>query len=299
VSTTGKLQTLYEGGYFFESPRWNGGRWWVSDMFDNRVLALTPLGSVSVEHRFDDHPSGLGWLPDGRLLVVLMNARTVVAVDGLGNVTDYADLTVFGSGPANDMIVDSDGYAWVGYLGFDMAAGQAPQLTTMVRVAPDRTVTPAINGLLTPNGSVLLSDRRTLVIAETFASRLTSVQIADDGSLLDRAVFAQLATPPPLTDLRSCLRALRVAPDGLAVNSEDCVWYADAAGGGCVLVAAGGQVLDTIEAPPGLQVFACALGGPTNDTLLLCCAPDAIEYRRRQAPGSVLITTRVETPAPP
>ena len=292
------LETLHEGGFFFESPRWHAGHWWVSDMFGDRVLALSPSGSITAEHPFGGHPSGLGWLPDGRLLVVLMQDRAIVAVDASGNVTDYADLAGFGAGPANDLLVDSAGRAWVGYLGFDLAAGHTPASTTLVRVDPGGRTTPAASGLLTPNGAVLLSDGVTMVIAETFASRLTSLRISPDGELAERAVWAQLAPPPPLTDLRSCLRNLAVAPDGLAVDADDCVWYADAVGGGCVRVAAGGRVLDTVEPPAGLQVFACALGGPTGDTLLLCCAPDAHEPRRLRNPESVLLTARVDVPAP-
>lgn len=287
------LRMLHPGGRFFESPRWYDGRWWVSDMFGDEVLGIAPDGEVVDRVAMPDHPSGLGWLPDGQLLVVLMGQRVVVRVEPTGALAVHAELGQVGAGPANDMLVDGDGRAWVGSLGFDMGAGDVPVATELALVHPDGTVVSAASGLLTPNGAVLLADGVTFVVAETFASRLTSFRAGEDGTLTDRSVWAQLAPPPPLDDLRTCLRHLRVAPDGLAVDSEDRVWVADAGGGGCLLVARGGEVLDRVAAPEGLQVFACALGGPSGRTLLLCCAPDALERRRLAGTDSVLLTVEV------
>jgi sugar lactone lactonase YvrE len=286
---------LHTGGCFFEGPRWHAGRWWVSDMYGDTVLGLSPSGTVDVELPLPDHPSGLGWTPDGDLLVVLMQERTVVRVDGARRLSAYAPLAGYGRGPANDMIVDASGRAWVGFLGFDMNAGEKPETTDLVCIQPDGGTSRAADGLLTPNGLALIGHGRELLIAETFASRICSFRVDADGVLHQRRAWAQLAPPPPVYDLRSCLRALRVAPDGLAIDAWDHVWFADAAGGGCVR-AFGGAVLERVPPPPGLQIFACAVGGAAGNTLLMCCAPDAIEGRRRAAAQSVLITAQISAP---
>lgn len=292
--TTHEHRVLHTGGRFFESPRWYDGRWWVSDMFGDEVLSISPDGQVVDRVAVPGHPSGLGWLPDGQLLVVLMEQRVVLRAGSTGVLDVHADLGHVGAGPANDMLVGADGRAWVGSLGFDMGAGETPVTTDLAVVHPDGTVASAAPGLLTPNGAVLLSDGVTFVVAETFASRLTSFRVADDGTLTDRAVWAQLAPPPPLDDLRTCLRNLRVAPDGIALDADDTVWVADAGGGGCVRIARGGAVLERVESPEGLQVFACALGGPSGRSLLLCCAPDAMEHRRLAATDAILVAVDVE-----
>ena len=231
------------------------------------------------EIRVDDHPSGLGWTADGRLLVVLMRRRAVVAVDDAGDVAPYADLSGFGRGPANDLIGDGTGRVWVGYLGFDMAAGETPATTDLVRIEPDGSVHLAATGLMTPNGAALL-DGATLLVAETLASRVTAFTVAADGELHGRRVFTQLAPEPPYDDLRTALRALRAAPDGVALDRNGRLWAADAATQGCVVVDRHGVVAGRVAAPDGLQVFACAVGGADLGRLLVCCAPDAVERRR-------------------
>lgn len=291
------MHLLLTGGRFFEGPRWHAGQWWVSDMYGDTVLGIDPSGAVVVEFPLPDHPSGLGWAPNGDLLAVLMRERSVVRLDAAGRLRVHARLGDLGRGPANDMVVDAGGRAWVGSLGFDMAAGERPQTTDLVCVHADGCTMRAADGLLTPNGAAVIGDGRELLVAETLASRITSFRIADDGSLTGRRVWAELAPAPPTNDLRSCLRALRVAPDGLTADAAGHVWFADAAGGGCVRISAGGAVLDRVESPPGLQVFACALGGPAGTTLLLCCAPDAIEARRTVAAESVLVTAEVDVAA--
>jgi sugar lactone lactonase YvrE len=264
-------------------------------MFDDTVLGLSVSGAVEVELPMPDHPSGLGWTPDGDLLVVLMRERTVVRIDGARRLTTHARLADYGNGPANDMIVDASGRAWVGFLGFDMSAGEKPQTTDLVCIEPDGRTSRAADGLLTPNGLALIGDGRELLVAETLASRICSFQVDAAGTLHQRRVWAQLAPPPPVNDLRSCLRALRVAPDGLAVDAWGQLWFADAAGGGCVRTL-GGEVLQRIPPPAGLQAFACAIGGAAGNTLLMCCAPDAIEGRRTSAAQAVLVTAQLADP---
>jgi sugar lactone lactonase YvrE len=248
-------------------------------MFGDRVLALDENGEVVREIQVDDHPSGLGWLVDGRLLIVLMHSRAVVAVNDAGDVTPYADLSNFGRGPANDLVTDRSGRAWVGYLGFDMAGGETPRPTDLVRVDVDGSVHLAASGLMTPNGAAVV-EGPSLLIAETLASRITTFTITRDGRLADRRVFIQLAPAPPYDDLRTCLRALAAAPDGVAAGADGRLWVADAAGRACVLVDRCGEVVARVAAPQAQHSFACAVGGANGRTLLVCCAPDAFEARR-------------------
>ena len=291
-------ELLLDGGALFESPRWHEHQWWVSDMFGRCVVAISPGGDVRACLPVDDRPSGIGWLPDGRMLLVLMDGRRVMALDRHRRWAVHAELGRFFDAPANDMLTDGDGRSWVGTLGFDLGAGETPAPGGLVCVEPDGRAAPAASDLLTPNGAAILADGHTLVVAETFASRLTSFTIGDGGRLGGRSVWAQLAEPPPLDDLRTALRGLRVAPDGIAVDADDCVWVADAAGGGCVRVAHGGVIVDRVDVPSGLVVLACALGGEGGTTLLLCCAPDAIERRRLARSEAVLMTTEVDVPRP-
>jgi sugar lactone lactonase YvrE len=297
MANRGTVEVMHRGGHFFESPRWRSDRWWVSDMFGDRIIALDPVGRVTDERLLPDHPSGLGWLPDGRMIAVLMRRRLIVDVACPANPTVHAELGWPDDGAANDLVVALSGRAWVGSLGFDMAAREAPRSTQLLTVGPRGDVSIAAGDLMTPNGTVITSDGGTMIVAESLASRLTSFRVEPDGSLGERQVWAQLAPPPPLTDLRSCLRALTLAPDGLAIDSEDSVWVADAAGGPCLLVARGGEILASVPPPPGLLAVACALGGPAGTTLLMCCAPDAIEARRVGSRDSVLVAVEVEVSA--
>jgi sugar lactone lactonase YvrE len=264
------VETLLDGGAFFEGPRWRDGRWWVSDFFRQVVLTVDPRGRASEVVRVEGRPSGLGWLPDGSLLVVSMRDRCVLQRSPSGALRLYADLSAHCDWHANDMVVAADGSAYVGNFGFDLAGGAEPRPTALVRVDLDRTVTPAADRLLFPNGSVITPDGRTLVVGETFGRRLTAFTIAGDGSLSDRRVWADL-------------RAAGIAPDGCCLDAEGRIWVADGAGHRCCLVAEGGELVREIPSPRGLRFYACMLGGDDGRRLLLCAAPDYDERRRRSA----------------
>jgi sugar lactone lactonase YvrE len=291
-----ELTTLLEGGAFFEGPRWQAGRWWVSDFYRRHVLTVTPEGSAEEVLAVEHSPSGLGWMPDGSLLVVSMGDHKVLRRFDDGGVTVHADIAAFCGGKANDMVVDARGHAYVGDFGFDLMAGADPQLTGIVHIDPDGNASVAAEDLGFPNGSVITPDNRTLIVGETIFSRYTAFTIEDDGALSDRRVWAQVAAAPELGTMSEMLRTLEFAPDGCALDREGHIWSADAVGGRCVRIAPGGDIIDEIRAPEGLGFFACMLGGDDGRTLLICAAPDFAEHKRTETREAVLLTTTVDAP---
>lgn len=292
-----ELQVLIDGGHFFEGPRWRDGRWWVSDFYAHRVYSITPDGTATVELEVAAQPSGLGWMPDGSLLVVSMLDHKVLRRHPDGTVTEHADIAEHCGGHANDMIVTSDGTAYVGNFGFDLMSLRDPQTTALVRVAPDGEVSVAATDVNFPNGSVVLADGVTLVVGETLGARYSAWTIQADGTLTDRRVWAELGTPIQADDDGNVVSFPTVAPDGCAVDADDRIWMADAVGGRVALVESSpdgsGNIVDEIRAPEGLGFFACALGGPSGNTLLICAAPDYFAHLREAATEAVLYTVEL------
>lgn len=248
------LHVLADGFAFLEGPRWHEGRLWASDMHGDRVVAVDLDGRI--ETIIEMHqPSGLGWLPDGRLLVVSMVDRTVRRIEG-GTAVLHADLTPFASFHANDMVVDADGRAYVGNFGYDFETGAPPVTTTLALVQPDGRASAAATDLAFPNGVVITPDGGTLIIAETFGHCLTAFDRAVDGCLSNRRVWADLGT---------------IFPDGICLDAALGVWVASPMSNEVVRVTAGGTITDRI--PASQHVIACALGGTDRRTLLLCTAP--------------------------
>jgi sugar lactone lactonase YvrE len=289
-----KLNTLVEGGSYFEGPRWHDGRWWVSDFYRHSVLAITPDGKEEVVATVEHQPSGLGWLPDASMLVVSMKDHRVLRQGQDGSLSVHADLTEWCGGPLNDLVVDGQGRTFVGNFGFDLMSGADPALASVVRVDPDGTAVPVAGDLFFPNGSVVTPDGGTLIVGETFGSRYTAFTITSDGSLTDRRVWAQLGPTPTLGSLSDTLASVTVAPDGCCLDAEGHIWAADGLGSRCIRVAAGGDIVDEIKMPEGLGVFACMLGGESRRTLVMCAAPDFFEHARSQAREAVLLTTEVD-----
>jgi sugar lactone lactonase YvrE len=275
------FDTLVEGGTFFEGPRWRDRRWWVSDFYRHAVYAIAPDGATDEVLTVEAQPSGLGWLPDGSLLVVSMRDQRVLRRAPDGTVTTHADIAEHCGGLANDIVVDGRGHAYVGNFGFDLMAGEAPRSTVLVHVAPDGGTEVVADDLRFPNGSVITPDGTTLMVGETMGARYTAFTIGDDGGLSDRRVWADVPG---------------VAPDGCALDAEGHIWAADALGNRLVRVAAGRGVVEAVAAPEGLGVYACMLGGDDGRTLLVCCAPDFDEHARSAAREAVLLTTTVDAP---
>jgi sugar lactone lactonase YvrE len=291
-----ELRTLLDGGAFWEAPRWHTGRWWVSDFYTHAVTAVDPDGSSETVLEVGGQPSGLGWLPDGSLLVASMRDQRILRRTPDGAVAVHADLSGVATGNLNDMVVGPAGHAYVGCFGFDAEAGEDPAPGALWRVEPGGAVSPAAGGLLFPNGGVITADGDTLIVAETAGARLTAFAIGADGGLGDRRIWAQVAPPPRLGTFAETVAALRFGPDGCTLDAEERVWAADIVGGRCARVAPGGAVVDEVPAPDGLTVIACMLGGEDGRTLLLCAAPDFVAHNRMRAREAVLLAARVDVP---
>jgi sugar lactone lactonase YvrE len=246
---------LVDGLAFPEGPRWHDGKFWFSDMHSKKVLRTGLDGRTETVVEVPNNPSGLGWLPDGRLLVVSMNDRTLMRLDG-AKLTAVADLSKVATFHCNDMVVDKAGRAYVGNFGYDLIAGESPKATAMARVDPDGSVHVAATDLMFPNGTVITPDDRTLIVGESFGNKLTAFDKAADGSLSKRRVWANLDGG--------------ALPDGIALDAEGAIWVASPTTGDCLRVHEGGRISRKIRGA-GLA-YACALGGPERKTLFICTA---------------------------
>jgi sugar lactone lactonase YvrE len=289
------MRTLLEGGAFFESPRWHDGRWWLSDFYRHRVLTVTEDGREEDVLEVEGQPSGLGWMPDGSLLVVSMRDHRILRWDG-SSVTLHADVSEYCGGHLNDMVVDAHGRAYAGNFGFDLMAFADPHTANLVRVDPDGTASVAADEMYFPNGSVITPDGRTLIVGETAGARYTAFTISGDGSLTERRVWAQVAETPEITTFEETLGKLRFGPDGCGLDAEEHIWSADEVNARCVRIAPGGEIVAEIPMPEGLNAFACMLGGADGRTLLICAAPDFLEQARSASHEAVLVTTQVDVP---
>ena len=247
---------VYEGIDFGEGPRWRDGALWFSDFYQHVVRRWQPDGPVTVEATVPGQPSGLGWLPDGRLLVVSMTDRTVLRREDDGTLVEHADLGSIATHHCNDMVVDGEGRAYVGNFGFDMHGGGEMQTATLALVHPDGRAEVAATDLMFPNGSVITPDGSTLIVGETMASRYTAWDVGSEGALANRRVWAE---------------APGRYPDGCTMDPDGGIWFADPGGNECVRVVEGGEITDQIEASQ--TCFACTLGGPALDTLYVLTAP--------------------------
>jgi sugar lactone lactonase YvrE len=291
--TNRDVTVVLDGLSYLECPRWRDGRLWVSDFYTNRVLATDGRGDTEVMAEVPAQPSGLGFLPDGRALIVSMRDHRVLVRDDSGGLTEHADLS--GAVPAllNDMVVDERGGAYVGNFGFDLMGGAALRDTTITRVAPDGSVTTAADDLAFPNGMVILPGG-VLVVAETFGGRLTAFDIDADGGLSNRRVWAKFGEPPTTDDVGTAVEELEVAPDGICADAEGAIWVADALHARLLRVREGGEILDEITTKMG--VYACMLGGEDGRTLFACAAPSFAEHERRAAREAELLAIEVEVP---
>jgi sugar lactone lactonase YvrE len=295
MTSTRTPTVLYEGGNYFECPRWHDGRWWASDFYRHRVFTYDVDGREQAVVEVEGQPSGLGWMPNGDLLVVSMKDGRVLRRSGDGQLTVHADVSALTSGYLNDMIVDHEGRAYAGNFGFDLMGGGQPASAGLVRIDPEGSASVAAKDLWFPNGMVI-TDGGTLIVAETFAARFTAFTIDADGALTDRRIWAQVQPSPDPGDIDTMLGAVTFAPDGCALDAEEHVWAANALGGVVCRVAPGGEIVEEVAVPEGLGVFACGLGGEDGRTLIMCAAPDFYEGPRSAAREAVLLTTTVDVP---
>jgi sugar lactone lactonase YvrE len=295
MSIDPRFSVFVDGYTYFECPRWHEDRLWLSDFYTGQVIRVALDGQVEKMADVPQQPSGLGWLPDGRLLIVSMRDRKLLRREPNGELVVHADLSGVATGHLNDMVVDAQGRAYVGNFGFDLMGGGTPATAALTRVDPDGSVHRAADGLYFPNGSMITPDGRTLIVCETIGNRISAFDIAADGSLGPRRDWARFGDPPPLTDVASAMGALKALPDGATLDAEGAVWFSDSGRNCVVRVAPGGEVLDTLSTG-AMGTFACALGGPDGHTLFICVAPDFHEDARKAAREAAVWTTRVQVP---
>jgi sugar lactone lactonase YvrE len=276
-----RTETFVDGLRFPEGPRWHAGRLWFSDMHAQQVLAVGLDGRSEVMATVPQDPSGLGWLPDGRLLVVSMRDRRLLRLDP-GGLVEVADLSELASFHCNDMVVDPRGRAYVGNFGWDLHGGGAPVPANLILVEPDGRTRVAASELRFPNGTVITPDGRTLIVGETFGPCLTAFDVAEDGSLSGRREWAPME---------------KAVPDGICLDAEGCIWVASPVSGAVLRLRQGGEVTHRVEVEH--QAFACMLGGPERRTLFVCTAADSdpaktgdrrgrIEFVEVEVPGAGL-----------
>lgn len=289
------FSTLVSGYTFLEGPRWHDGRLWLSDFYTHQVIAVDMDGQVEKIAEVPGQPSGLGWLPDGRLLIVSMRDRKLLRREADGRVVVHADLSGVADGHTNDMAVDRHGNAYVGNFGFDLMGGAPVDTARLARVAPDGSVSSVADGLYFPNGAMVTPDGKTLIVVETFGNRISAFDMLPGGGLGPRQDWAVFGPVPEGRDLASVIPQAKVAPDGATLDAEGAVWLADAVGHRVLRVAQGGKVLDEISTG-AMGVFACTLGGPDGRTLFLCVAPDFHEHLRKATREAAIWTVRVDVP---
>lgn len=290
-----ELSVLASGYTYLEGLRWHEDRLWASDFYTEQVIAVDLAGKIEQICRVPDQPSGLGWLPDGRLLISSMKDRKVLRREADGTLAVHADLSALTGGPINDMVVDDQGRAYVGNFGFDLMAGEPVATTTLVRVDTDGVAQAVAEGLCFPNGSFITPDGKTLIVNETFGNRISEFDILPTGALGPRRDWANFGPLPDSDDLSVLIAASAIGPDGGALDAEGALWVADAIGKRIVRLARGGQILEQIDTGE-FGIFAAALGGPDGCTLFMAAAPDFIEANRRAKPEGHILMTRVDVP---
>jgi sugar lactone lactonase YvrE len=273
-----EVRTLLSGRGLVESPRWHGDRLYFSDWSAGEVVAVDLAGHSEVVARVASLPLCTAWLPDGRLVIVSSGAGRLLRLEPDGSLVTHAELGRLGW---NDIVVDGRGNAYVNGAGFDPMAGEAFAPGLVVLAAADGSVRQVADDLAFPNGMAVTPDNATLIVADSYRHRLVAFAIGADGGLSDRRDWADLG---------------QGTPDGICVDAEGAVWYADVPNRRCVRVAEGGKVLQTVELDRG--GFACVLGGPGGTTLFMVAAEwRGMSEQELVSPGSgQVLATRVDVP---
>lgn len=245
------LRVLLSGLLMTEAPRWHADRLWFSDWIARELIAVDLAGNKQIVARPPSMPFCFDWTLDGQLLIVSGGEGLLLRQKPDGTTEAWADLRMLSSHPWNEIVVDGRGNAYVNGIGFDFPGGEfAPGQIALV--TPDGAIRQVAGDVAFPNGMVVTPDNATLILAESYANQLTAFDIAADGSLTNRRVWAALGG---------------AYPDGICLDAENAVWYADVPNKRCVRVREGGEVLQTIELDRG--AFACMLGGVDGRTLFV------------------------------
>jgi sugar lactone lactonase YvrE len=272
---------VHDLGYC-EGLCWRDDELWWSDFLSRRVFSLASDGSMTERAYIAGQPSGIGFLPDGSPLVVSMMDHLLLKLADAGHAAVHANASALSVGPSNDLVVDAKGRAYLGSFGFESSYEDASALkpSALLLVSPDGSVSRAAEGLLFPNGMAISRDARVLVVAETFANRLTAFDIGGDGSLARRRLFADLGAR---------------APDGICMDVSGAVWAACPFAGEFIRVAEGGQILDVVEVP-GRWAVTVSLGGRNRDTLFCATARTTLADFHRGRATAAIETLRVDVP---
>lgn len=272
--------TLVTGLAMGESPRWHDDRLWLADWGTQQVVAVDLDGTSEVVLEVETAPISIDWLPDGRLLVVSGREGRLLRREPDGSLVTHADLAPLSTYAWNEIVVDRRGNAYVNTIGFDFATGQDAASGGVALVRPDGSTRLVADGVSFPNGMALTPDDTTLILAESYANRLTACDVDPDGGLSNRRVWADLGDG---------------YPDGICLDAEGAVWYADVPNRRCVRVREGGEVLQTVDVDRGC--FACMLGGRGGTTLFVVAAEwSGPESMVGGEPTGRVLT--VEAPAP-
>ena len=250
-----QMRLVAEGLAFGESPRWHDGRLWLCNWGTGEIVAVDTDGNIEIMLKISATlPYSIDWLPDGRLLVISGREGLLLRQELDGELVTHADLRSLSNSPWNEIVVDGRGNIYVNGGGPAPAPGQHFGPGTIVLITPDGTIRQVADNIAFANGMAVTPDNKTLIIAESHANRLTAFDIAADGSLANRRVWADLDG----------------FPDGICLDADGAAWYADVPNKRCVRVREGGEVLQTVEADRGC--FACMLGGPDGKTLFIAAA---------------------------
>jgi sugar lactone lactonase YvrE len=275
-----ELRVMMTGLTFGEQPRWHEDRLWFSDWGTQEVIAVDLNGNSEMILRAPSFPCCVDWLPDGRLLVVSAHDGLLLRREPDGTLVTHGDVSGLSDPPAqNELVVDGRGNAYLNGGGFNLRAGErfAPGIVAMI--GPDGSTRLVADGLSFPNGMLVMPDAQTLIVAESYAKRLTAFDITADGGLSNRRVWAELGDG---------------VPDGICADAENAVWYADVPNKRCVRVCEGGEVLDTVELDRGC--FACALGGPDRSTLFMIATEWNGPANMFHGPSGQVLTTQAPAP---
>jgi sugar lactone lactonase YvrE len=268
-----EFKVLLDGLMFTEGPRWRDGKLYFSDMHAHKVMSVDMEGKAQTVVEVPTWPSGLGWLPDGRMLIVSMTDRKLLRLDPDGLKT-HADLDTLASFYCNDMVVDDTGRAYVGNFGYDLLSGEPQKPAELILVNPDGSARVAADGFDFPNGTVISPDSKTLVVGESMGHRLTAFTIQSDGSLTNRRPFADLG---------------EAVPDGIALDAEGAIWVASPMSKEMLRVHDGGKVAERLKFDT--MPIACALGGPDRRTLFMLTS-DSIDPDECRAKKTSKIWTK-------
>ncbi len=250
MTTDISSELFYEGLHFGEGPRIHEGHLWCSDMHGQAVLKFDSAGQPQHIVTIDSDPSGLGWLPNGDLLIVSMRDRRVMRWDG-HTLSEHANLFDLAPWHCNDMVVDAQGRAYVGNFGFDLPGRASIAPTNLILVEPDGSARTVADNLMFPNGTVITPDGKTLIVGETFGSRLTAFDIQSNGDLTNRRVWAELSD--------------KAVPDGICLDEAGGIWVASPTTNDCLRIIEGGEVTHRVAFDRG--AFACILHGTQLYTL--------------------------------